>query len=238
MKKTELQELVQECIAEVLDERKSKGDDEFKRVDKGVKGKVAKDKGEEEVYGAGYAAGEKAAKTKYKKLAEAYKQLKEDGFGIGPRGLEINDGGKNRSINEITKFSTDADAVIKLIEKNPMLLQKLTLLSSGKELEDVFNYFFTKINPQFSQNTIGIRTAANNAAQNTAKKPAQGSKKMEETRSINEEVDLINQIASIDWETAIPVLSAVGLLSVGAISTLKQALKNPKELADRVRKEM
>jgi hypothetical protein len=152
MKKTELQELVQECIAEVLDERKSKGDDEFKRVDKGVKGKVAKDKGEEEVYGAGYAAGEKAAKTKYKKLAEAYKQLKEDGFGIGPRGLEINDGGKDRSINE--------------------------------------------------------------------------------------EVDLVNQIASIDWETAIPVLSAVGLLSVGAISTLKQALKNPKELADRVRKEM
>jgi predicted Zn-dependent peptidase len=152
MKKTELQELVQECIAEVLDERKSKGDDEFKRVDKGVKGKVAKDKGEEEVYGAGYAAGEKAAKTKYKKLAEAYKQLKEDGFGIGLRGMEVNDGGKDRSINE--------------------------------------------------------------------------------------EVDLVNQIASIDWETAIPVLSAVGLLTAGAVSTLKQALKNPKELADRVRKEM
>jgi predicted Zn-dependent peptidase len=152
MKKTELQELVQECIAEVLDERKSKGDDEFKRVDKGVKGKVAKDKGEEEVYGAGYAAGEKAAKAKYKKLAEAYKQLKEDGFGIGLRGMEVNDGGKDRSINE--------------------------------------------------------------------------------------EVDLINQIASIDWETAIPVLSAVGLLTAGAVSTLKQALKNPKELADRVRKEM
>jgi hypothetical protein len=75
MKKNELQELVQECISEVLDERKSKGDDEFKRVDKGIKGKVAKDKGEEEVYGAGYVAGEKAAKAKYKKLAEAYKAL-------------------------------------------------------------------------------------------------------------------------------------------------------------------
>ena len=60
MKKQDLQSLVQECISEVLEERKkkSKGDDEFKRVDKGVKGKVAKDKGEEEVYGAGYAAGE------------------------------------------------------------------------------------------------------------------------------------------------------------------------------------
>jgi hypothetical protein len=75
MKKNELQELVQECISEVLDERKSKGDDEFKRVDKGEKDKVAKDKGEEEVYGAGYVAGEKAAKAKYKKLAEAYKAL-------------------------------------------------------------------------------------------------------------------------------------------------------------------
>jgi len=80
MKKQELQSLVQECRAEVLEERKkkSKGDDEFKRVDKGVKGKVAKDKGEEEVYGAGYAAGEKAAKKKFKKLAEAYKSLKEE----------------------------------------------------------------------------------------------------------------------------------------------------------------
>ena len=80
MKKNELQSLVQECISEVLEERKkkSKGDDEFKRVDKGEKGKVAKDKGEEEVYGAGYAAGEKAAKAKYKKLAEAFKALKEE----------------------------------------------------------------------------------------------------------------------------------------------------------------
>jgi hypothetical protein len=80
MRKQDLQSLVQECISEVLEERKkkSKGDDEFKRVDKGVKGKVAKDKGEEEVYGAGYAAGEKAAKAKYKKLAEAFKSLKEE----------------------------------------------------------------------------------------------------------------------------------------------------------------
>ena len=148
MKKTQLQELVQECIAEVLAERATnEGYDEFQRADKGSKGVAAKDKSEEDVYGAGYAAGERAAKAKYKKLAEAYKQLKEEGFGLN---------------------------------KDPY----------------------------------------------------------EESKEINEEVDLVNQISSIDWKTAIPVLSAVGLLTAGAISTLKQALKNPKELADRVRKEM
>ena len=152
MKKTELQELVQECIAEVLAERATnEGYDEFQRADKGSKGVAAKDTSEKDVYGAGYAAGERAAKTKYKKLAEAYKQLKEDGFGLN-------------------------------------------------------------------------------------KDPYEESKKIEE-QQINE-VDLVNQISSIDWKTAIPVLSAVGLLTAGAISTLKQALKNPKELADRVRKEM
>jgi cell division protein FtsB len=79
MNKTQLQELVQECIAEVLDERfTNEGYDEFQRADKGSKGVAAKDKAEEDTYGAGYAAGEKAAKAKYKKLAEAYKALKEE----------------------------------------------------------------------------------------------------------------------------------------------------------------
>jgi hypothetical protein len=84
MKKTDLQKLVQECIAEVLAEKHvtAEGYDEFQRVDKGDKDVDAKDKGEEDVYGAGYAAGEKAAKAKYKKLAEAYKALKEEGFGL------------------------------------------------------------------------------------------------------------------------------------------------------------
>lgn len=77
MKKQELQSLVQECIAEVLAEKYS----EFQRVDKGEKDVAAKDKGEEETYGAGYAAGERAAKAKYKKLAEAYKALKEANLG-------------------------------------------------------------------------------------------------------------------------------------------------------------
>ena len=92
MKKTDLQSLVQECIAEVLAEKQTnEGYCEFQRVDKGEKDVDAKDKGEEDVYGAGYAAGERAAKAKYKKLAEAYKALKEEGFGIGPRGLEVSD---------------------------------------------------------------------------------------------------------------------------------------------------
>jgi len=79
MNKKQLQELVQECIAEVLDERfTNEGYDEFQRADKGSKGVAAKDKAEEDTYGAGYAAGEKAAKAKYKKLAEAYKALKEE----------------------------------------------------------------------------------------------------------------------------------------------------------------
>ena len=99
MKQTELQKLVQECIAEVLDEKYS----EFQRVDKGSKGVAAKNKGEEETYGAGYAAGEKAAKAKYKKLAEAYKQLKEDGFGIGPRGLEVSDNSVRKGMFAVEK---------------------------------------------------------------------------------------------------------------------------------------
>jgi len=137
MKKTELQSLVQECIAEILNEKYS----EFQRVDKGSKGVAAKDKAEEDTYGAGYAAGEKAAKAKYKKLAEAYKSLKEEGFGIGKKGLEVNDGGEERQINEV------------------------------------------------------------------------------------------------DMQEILPALIASGLLSVGAISAIKQAIKDPKKFVDDVRKQ-
>lgn len=79
MKKQDLQALINECLAEILAE----GYSEFQRVDKGSKGVAAKDKAEEDTYGAGYAAGEKAAKAKYKKLAEAYKQLKEASLDYG-----------------------------------------------------------------------------------------------------------------------------------------------------------
>ena len=46
---------------------KGEGYDEFKRVDRGKKGVIARDKGEEEVYGAGVAAGERMEKKKLKK---------------------------------------------------------------------------------------------------------------------------------------------------------------------------
>ena len=116
MKKQELQALVQECLAEVLEERKkkSKGDDEFKRVDKGEKDKVAKDKGEEDVYGAGYAAGEKAAKAKYKKLAEAFQALKEARF---KKGEDIGEPGKG--FEKISKEAGQkvAGAILKKVLK-------------------------------------------------------------------------------------------------------------------------
>ena len=171
MKKTELQELVQECIAEVLAERSvNEGYDEFQRADKGSKGVAAEDTAADDEYGAGYVAGKKAAKAKYKKLAEAYKQLKEDGFGLNKDPYE-----ESKEIKEIEKtaapVSTDAKAVVSIIEKMPMLMQKLSLLNSRNELEDVFNYLFTKVNPQLSKNTTGIRTAATNAAQNLNQKP-------------------------------------------------------------------
>ena len=54
----------------------NEGYDEFQRADKGSKNVTAKNKGEEEVYGAGYKAGEKAVKAKFKKLAEAFQALK------------------------------------------------------------------------------------------------------------------------------------------------------------------
>lgn len=163
MNKKDLEALVKECISEVVAE----GYDEFQRADKGSKGIAAKDKAEEDTYGAGYAAGEKAAKSKYKKLAEAYKQLKEEGFGLGPKGLDTND-----DLDEIEgkpKMTSDAQAIINIIEKQPMLVQKLSLVSDRRELEDIFDYLITRLNPQFAKNATGIRTAANNAVQKFAK---------------------------------------------------------------------
>jgi len=81
MNKKDLEALVKECISEVVAE----GYDEFQRADKGSKGVAAKNKAEEDTYGAGYAAGEKAAKSRYKKLAEAFTFLKKKVASKAPR---------------------------------------------------------------------------------------------------------------------------------------------------------
>jgi hypothetical protein len=108
MKKQELQSLVQECIAEVLAEKYS----EFQRVDKGEKGVDKKDKGEEETYGAGYAAGERAAKAKYKKLAEAYKKIKENIHNTAQMGGVTKSKGTAGYIDDTSKMDKDyADSV-------------------------------------------------------------------------------------------------------------------------------
>lgn len=162
MNKQDLEALVKECISEVVAE----GYDEFQRADKGSKGVAAKDKAEEDTYGAGYAAGEKAAKSKYKKLAEAYKQLKEGGFGLGPKGLDTNDDLDEAEAKP--KMTSDAQAVINIIEKQPMLVQKLALVNSREELEGIFDYLITKLNPQLAKNSTGVRTAVNNTLQKAA----------------------------------------------------------------------
>ena len=135
MKQTELQKLVQECIAEVLDEKYS----EFQRVDKGSKGVAAKDKGEEETYGAGYAAGEKAAKAKFKKLAEVYKKMKEESIYNTPQmgGVTTSKGTAGYIDNTSKQDKEYADSVRKgmfAVEKpNGYTVKYLT---SEKEAQD------------------------------------------------------------------------------------------------------
>jgi hypothetical protein len=134
MKKQELHSLVQECIAEVLDEKYS----EFQRVDKGSKDVDAKDKGEEDVYGAGYAAGEKAAKAKYKKLAEAYKALKENIFNTPQMGGVTQSKGTAGYIDDTSK--TDK-AYSDMINKGMFAVEKpngqiVKYLASEKDAQD------------------------------------------------------------------------------------------------------
>lgn len=66
------------------------------------------------------------------------------------------------------KMTSDAQAIINIIEKQPMLIQKLALISDRRELEDVFDYLIKKLNPQLVKNSTGIRTAINNTIQKVA----------------------------------------------------------------------
>jgi hypothetical protein len=99
-------------------------------------------------------------------IDEIYNRLKEDGFGLGPKGLDTND-----DLDEIEgkpKMTSDAQAVINIIEKQPMLVQKLALVNSREELEGIFDYLITKLNPQLAKNPTGVRTAVNNTLQKVA----------------------------------------------------------------------
>jgi hypothetical protein len=64
-------------------------------------------------------------------------------------------------MNEATKIAADAQAVITLLSKQPMILQKLSLINNKEELQPVFDFLLTKINPGFSKGTAQIRTATN-----------------------------------------------------------------------------
>ena len=64
-------------------------------------------------------------------------------------------------MNEATKIAADAQAVITLLSKQPMIIQKLSLINNKEELQPVFDFLLTKINPGFSKGTAQIRTATN-----------------------------------------------------------------------------
>jgi len=59
------------------------------------------------------------------------------------------------------KIAPDAQAVITLLSKQPMILQKISLINNKEELQPVFDFLLTKINPGFSKGTAQIRTATN-----------------------------------------------------------------------------
>jgi len=91
MKKFDLKKAILENKA-TFHSSLTEGYDEFKRVEKGSKGVTAKDKGEEEVYGAGVKKGEEIEKKKMKmselKAKMYFHVLEDGGYGnIGHQGV-------------------------------------------------------------------------------------------------------------------------------------------------------
>jgi hypothetical protein len=75
---------------------------------------------------------------------------------------------KENQMNEI-KISPDAKAVIDLITKQPMILQKLSLINNKEELQSVFDFLLSKINQTYSKSTSQVRTATNQTLLNREK---------------------------------------------------------------------
>jgi hypothetical protein len=75
---------------------------------------------------------------------------------------------KEIQMNEI-KTAPDAQAVISLIGKNTMLLNKLKMINNKEELQPVFDFLLTKINQTIAKNTQQVKTATTTSAQNYSK---------------------------------------------------------------------
>jgi len=77
-------------------------------------------------------------------------------------GQDVRDDLNNKDrVDEATKIAPDTQAVITLLSKQPMILQKISLINNKEELQPVFDFLLTKINPGFAKGTAQIRTATN-----------------------------------------------------------------------------
>jgi hypothetical protein len=75
---------------------------------------------------------------------------------------------KETQIDE-AKTAPDAQAVIDLITRQPMILQKLSLVNNKEELQSVFDFLLSKINQTYSKSTSQVRTATNQTLLNREK---------------------------------------------------------------------
>jgi hypothetical protein len=75
---------------------------------------------------------------------------------------------KENQINE-AGTAPDAKAVMDLIGKNTMLLNKLKMINNKEELQPVFDFLLTKINQTIAKNTQQVKTATTTSAQNYSK---------------------------------------------------------------------
>jgi hypothetical protein len=59
------------------------------------------------------------------------------------------------------KITPDAKAVIDLITKQPMIMQKLKLINTREDLQPVFDFLLTNINPIYAKSSAQLRTTIN-----------------------------------------------------------------------------
>jgi hypothetical protein len=81
---------------------------------------------------------------------------------------------RENQVNEV-KVAPDAKAVMDLIGKNTMLLNKLKNIDNKEELQPVFDFLLTKINQRIANNTQQVKTATTTSAQNYSKTGGMGS---------------------------------------------------------------